>query len=82
MPRLSRSLVLAVMVLGTLPVRAADTTRRLCPEDAPEGVRLPASKACPGAKPDLGRSEDGFHWIGDVKVRVGGRVTLDHDMRR
>lgn len=82
MPRASRFLACIGLTLAALPVAAGEGPRRLCPEDAPEGVRLPQRRDCPGAAPMGSRSEAGRHRIGDVQVRVGGRVTLDHDMRR
>ncbi len=83
MSRLTRSLAGLALALGVAPpAHAGDTVRRLCPEDAPEGVRLPVRAGCPGRQPDRARVDDGFREVGGIKIRVGGRVSLDHDMRR
>lgn len=68
----------------TLHAAAAEQPARprLCPEDAPEGVRLPPRPGCGQAAPQA-RGSDGFHDLGNgVKVRIGGRVGADYDMRR
>lgn len=43
-------LVALLCVGGNLPVEAAERTApaRLCPEDAPDGVRLPPRPGCAG----------------------------------
>ncbi|WP_018044779.1 hypothetical protein [Methylobacterium sp. 88A] len=80
--RLFRSLVCVALVLGVMPAGARDASRRLCPDDAPEGVRIPPRDTCPDRSAEDVGAQGGFHRIGDVQVRIGGRVTLDHDMRR
>ncbi|MFD1302678.1 hypothetical protein [Methylobacterium marchantiae] len=82
MSRVPQFLVCVGLTLGAPPVQAGDGARRLCPDDAPEGVRLPPRDGCPGGSPSRRRSDGEFHEVGGFKVRVGGRVTLDHDMRR
>jgi len=63
---------------GTRP-RAA---RPLCPQDAPEGVRLPDRPGCSTAPevrtPDAG----GFRDVGGVRLRIGGRVSAEYGAAR
>ncbi|MCC0808893.1 hypothetical protein FPV16_22275 [Methylobacterium sp. W2] len=80
--RLFRSLVCVMLALGTMPAGARDGARLLCPDDAPEGARLPPRDLCPDRHAERAGARGGSHRIGDVQVRIGGRVTLDHDMRR
>ena len=73
--------VLAVL-LGPSPLQAGEAPRRLCPEDVPEGVRLPARPGCPAARAARPRGDDGSYEIGGVTLRVGGRVGVDTSLRR
>ena len=75
---------LLLTLCATLTAAAAEQPARprLCPEDAPEGVRLPPRPGCGQAAPQA-RGSDGFRDLGNgVKVRIGGRVGADYDMRR
>ena len=56
---------------------------RLCPENAPEGVRLPSRRGC-GSERALDRSarDQGFRDIDGVKLRVGGRITAEYGVSR
>ncbi|MCJ2129158.1 hypothetical protein [Methylobacterium sp. E-045] len=80
--RLSRSLVYVALTLGAMPAEAEDGARRLCPDDAPEGVRLPPRASCPDRGAQQAGWPSGSHRIGDVQIRIDGRVSLDHDIRR
>ncbi|WP_027172376.1 hypothetical protein [Methylobacterium sp. 10] len=82
MARLSRSLVCVTLALGALPAEARERALRLCPEDAPEGTRLSPPGRCPDRSAEQAGLSSGSHRIGDVHIRIGGRVALDHDMRR
>ena len=56
---------------------------RLCPEDAPEGVRLPPQPGCGTREVPAPRRETGFHEIlPGTGIRVGGRASSTFDMRR
>ncbi|TXM73404.1 hypothetical protein FV226_09325 [Methylobacterium sp. WL12] len=56
---------------------------RLCPEDAPEGVRLPPQPGCGSREVPASRRETGFHEIlPGTAIRVGGRASSTFDMRR
>lgn len=55
---------------------------RLCPTDAPEGVRLPPRAGCAEPEPRARRDADGFRDVGGVKLRIGGRAGADFDARR
>ncbi|MDR7038783.1 hypothetical protein J2X36_003554 [Methylobacterium sp. BE186] len=56
---------------------------RLCPEDAPEGVRLPSRPGC-GREPLRAPARgDGFVDLGNgVQVRINGRASADFGVRR
>ncbi|MHC2021197.1 hypothetical protein [Methylobacterium sp. CM6247] len=80
--RLSRSLVCVALTLGTMPAEASDRAWRLCAGDAPEGVRPPSRERCPDRITERAGSRIGSHRIGEVQIRIAGRVSLDHDIRR
>ena len=68
-----------------LPAQATErlTRPRLCPEDAPEGVRLPPQPGCGSREVPASRRETGFHEIlPGTGIRVGGRASSTFDMRR
>jgi hypothetical protein len=68
-----------------LTVGAAERTAppRLCPADAPEGVRLPLRPGCDRDGPVRGAEEThGFRDVGGVKLRVGGRVGAEFSAGR
>ncbi|QGY03906.1 hypothetical protein MMSR116_19900 [Methylobacterium mesophilicum SR1.6/6] len=76
--------LLALSAIG--PVSAAEQPRRskLCPEDLPEGVRLPPQPGCGagpvGAEP---KRRSGEYDLGDgTTLRFGGRVTSEFGVRR
>ena len=75
--------LLAVLaVAGAAPAVAAPRgmpERRLCPEDAPEGVRLPPREGCTGA---ARAPSDRVRDIDGIRVRIGGRVGVDAGFRR
>ncbi|MCJ2021110.1 hypothetical protein [Methylobacterium sp. E-065] len=56
---------------------------RLCPEDLPEGVRLPPQPGCAaGTRPAPTRRE-GVYDLGDgTTVRIGGHASATYGVRR
>ncbi|MGV7029936.1 hypothetical protein [Methylobacterium symbioticum] len=77
--------ILLVLAAGAAQAaeRAAEGPARshLCPEDAPEGVRLPPRPGC-GTGAARARRE-GFRAQGDgLDIRIGGRVSGDFGVRR
>ena len=55
----------------------------LCPEDAPEGVRLPPRPGCGSGETSAPRREPGVYDLGNgTGIRVGGRAGAVYDMRR
>ncbi|MER2265649.1 hypothetical protein [Methylobacterium oxalidis] len=84
-PRLRPGLAAPLALLLALPPAAAGerpARPRLCPEDAPEGVRLPDRPGC-GRGPVRAPAADGFVDLGNgVRVRIGGRASADFGVRR
>ncbi len=82
----SRSLAAAFLVAGLASAQAgaADgrAPRRLCPEDAPEGVRLPPQPGCAATDAPKAVRQGGFRDLGGVEVRVGGRVGAETGIGR
>ncbi|MEA1831487.1 hypothetical protein U8607_05260 [Methylobacterium durans] len=82
MRSLRLGLALALMVN---PALAGDRSARprLCPEDAPEGVRLPNRPGCGREPVRAPARSDGFVDLGNgVEVRIGGRASADFGVRR
>lgn len=81
-----RSLAAALLLAGLASAAAgageARPPRRLCPEDAPEGVRLPPQPGCAAASPTKTARDEGFRDLGGVKVRIGGRVGAEYGIGR
>ncbi|MCJ2035452.1 hypothetical protein [Methylobacterium sp. J-068] len=79
-------LVMAVLLcLGTFHADAAErvVAPSLCPDTAPEGVRLPARAGCGnGGPPRAARDARGVREIDGVQIRVGGRVSVESGLRR
>ncbi len=77
-------LVLLVLVSAGIGQAAETRVRsRLCPEDLPEGVRLPPPPGCdvPAHAPTT--APRGFYDLGDgTTVRIGGRVGAEFGARR
>ena len=76
--------LLALSAIG--PVSAAEQPRRskLCPEDLPEGVRLPPQSGCGvGPVQSEPRRRPGAYDLGDgTTLQIGGRVTSEFVVRR
>lgn len=70
---------------GALAAGAAERSAapRLCPEDAPAGVRLPPRPGCTGSAQRAGPKESaGFRDVGGVKLRIGGQVGAEYGVAR
>lgn len=78
--------VLVALLAGSLsPARAAGTPERprLCPEDAPEGVRLPPRPGCGSRGAPAPKRETGVYDLGNgTGIRIGGRIGAVFDARR
>ncbi|CAM2832399.1 hypothetical protein JHFBIEKO_1901 [Methylobacterium mesophilicum] len=78
--------VLTLLVLVSAgAVQAAETRvrSRLCPEDLPEGVRLPPPPGCDVPAHTPATAPRGFYDLGDgTTVRIGGRVGAEFGARR
>ena len=80
------SLCLALLIALTAGAAQAGepaTRSRLCPEDLPEGVRLPPQPGCTGSARTPPPRRQGAYDLGDgTTVRIGGRASADFGMRR
>jgi hypothetical protein len=81
------ALLVLVPCLAGPPAAGEPGRPRLCPEDAPEGVRLPPRAGCGRAETTAsqGRTQgrDGFRDLGNgVSVRIGGRAAAEFGVRR
>ena len=70
-------LMSAVAAAADQPLRS-----RLCPEDLPEGVRLPPQPGCEAAAPKPIPARRGFYDLGGTTVQIGGRVGAEFGARR
>jgi len=79
-PRLALLLALAAGAAqaGEPPVRS-----RLCPEDLPDGVRLPPQPGCDAAVTGPKSRRDGLYDLGNgTTVQIGGRASAAYGVRR
>ncbi|WP_375457035.1 hypothetical protein [uncultured Methylobacterium sp.] len=78
--------VLAALLAGSAsPARPAGKPERprLCPEDAPEGVRLPPRPGCGSRGAPAPKRETGVYDLGNgTDIRIGGRIGAAFDARR
>lgn len=76
--------LLAGLGSAVSPQAAGRTERpRLCPQDAPEGVRLPPRDGCETQVRPRPAEADGFRDLGNgVRLRIGGRAGASVDTRR
>ena len=87
MPDRTVRVVLAAILLTACAAGAAErpAPARPCPENLPEGVRLPPQPGCDRTARDADRKADetGFRDLGDgVSVRMNGRVDVEYGVRR
>jgi hypothetical protein len=71
-----------VALVGTAHAAERPSRARLCPENLPEGVRLPPQPGCTDARPAPTR-RDGTYDLGNgTSVRIGGRASAEFGVRR
>lgn len=78
-------LAAGLSIAAPLPAPAAERPARprLCPEDAPEGVRLPPQPGCGSREIPAPRRDSGFHEIlPGTGIRIGGHASSSFDTRR
>ena len=69
--------------VGTAQAAEPPTRSHLCPEDLPEGVRLPAQPGCTPGRRNPAPHRDGFYDLGNgTTVQVGGRASAEYGVRR
>lgn len=79
--------VLAAILLTAGAAQAAErpVLARPCPDNLPDGVRLPPQPGCDARAraPEKRSRADGFRDLGDgVSVRIDGRVGTEFGVRR
>ncbi|SFM28875.1 hypothetical protein [Methylobacterium pseudosasicola] len=83
---MTRLSILALTLLIAAAAAAAEqpVRSRLCPEDLPEGVRLPPHPGCDGpAQKPATPQRRGFYDLGDgTTVQIGGRAGAEFGARR
>jgi hypothetical protein len=77
------ALSLALAIPASL-AQAAERPARptLCPEDAPEGVRLPPRPGCDRSERSAPRRDGVRAPVDGVDIRIGGRVGGEFGVRR
>ena len=79
--RFGLGLALVAMV-GAAHAAEQPSRARLCPENLPEGVRLPPPPGCTDARTAPPR-RDGTYDLGNgTSVRIGGRASAESGVRR
>jgi len=80
--RLSALIVLCLLA-GAASAAERPVRSRLCPEDLPEGVRLPPSPGCGAPTTEPTAPRRGYYDLGDgTTVQIGGRVGAEFGARR
>ncbi|MGH1590986.1 hypothetical protein [Methylobacterium sp. P5_C11] len=83
---MTRVALLALLVpLAAGPAQAAEqpARARLCPENLPEGVRLPPQPGCDaGARPPTPRRPGVFDLGDGTRIRIGGSASATYGVRR
>lgn len=72
-----------VGLTGTAQAGEPPTRARLCPENLPDGVRLPPQPGCsdtPRTPPT--RRQDVYDLGNGTTVRIGGRTSAEYGVRR
>ena len=74
----------AISLAMTAPQAAGQSPRsRLCPDDLPEGVRLPPQRGCDADPVRAKPRPEGLHDFGNgTTVRIGGRTATEFGVRR
>ncbi|ACA17450.1 hypothetical protein M446_3039 [Methylobacterium sp. 4-46] len=85
-PPCAALLVLLGLVAAAGAARGGEARPRLCPQDAPPGVRLPDRPGCreaPRPEPLRAGPAPGFVDLGNgTQLRVGGRAVFEAGTRR
>ncbi|MGY2047562.1 hypothetical protein [Methylobacterium sp. JK268] len=81
----ARHLPTVMLCLAAVSAAAGEAPARprLCPEDAPPGVRLPERPGCGGSAPLRSGTRPGFVDLGNgTQLRVSGRAAFEAGIRR
>lgn len=71
-----------IALTGAAQAAEQPSRARLCPENLPEGVRLPPPPGCTDAQTAPTR-RDGTYDLGNgTSVRIGGRASAESGVRR
>ena len=83
MKALSRLMLLIAFAAGAAQAAEQPSRSRLCPEDLPEGVRLPPQPGCTAGARHPAPHREGFYDLGNgTTVQVGGRASAEYGVRR
>lgn len=75
--------LLLILVAGAAQAGEVPTRARLCPENLPEGVRLPPQPGCDTATRPPRPSRPGHFDLGDgTSIRIGGSASAIYGVRR
>ena len=71
------------LAMGTVQAAEQPVRSRLCPDDLPEGVRLPPQRGCKADPVRPKPRQEGFHDFGNgTTVQIGGRTAAEIGVRR
>jgi hypothetical protein len=88
MTALRRLATLSLVLVLPLAAGAAQGAERparprLCPEDLPEGVRLPPQPGCDASARPTKPRQPGYYELGNgTTLQVGGRASAEYGVRR
>lgn len=75
--------LLCAVTGGIAPAAERPLRSRLCPDDLPEGVRLPPPPGCDSGSDQAKPRRSGVYDLGyGTTVQIGGRVTAASGARR
>ena len=78
------ALIVFCLLVGAASAAEQPVRSRLCPDDLPEGVRLPPRPGCAASQPSTPTpTRRDFYDLGDgTTVQIGGRAGVEFGARR
>ncbi|MWV25940.1 hypothetical protein FVE89_28990 [Methylobacterium sp. 2A] len=78
-----RLALLLVLTAGAAHAAGQPARARLCPENLPEGVRLPPQPGCTDTARTPPTRRQGVYDLGDgTTLQIGGRASAEYGVRR